>query len=584
MTARKIEVRRPIVEPVLYRWTEIRAKEKVYICECERDADNLGKIGFTTTCVPRHEVTGHRGTWFDSFNPEFDRKIVIIIPNDDDNGRQRAQHIKLKLGGFAASVAIIKLPNPDQIEGYSVSDFIAGARSRREAAQQLLALDRATEEYNRELDARGEPAEVIEIFKPSEIQKPESLEFPSRVMKGAAGRFAKEMSELLEPPPQFFYFSYLTALGTLLSPYLTSDSALPDQARLFTVLLGESGTTRKSTAINQVLRLFNEALGTYKKPKDPNIPGLNVIRGVGSAEGLQKRLQNLQGMEAVDSLEENLDDFVPQRVGCLLALDEFKSFVSKCSIQGSVLLETVNSLFEQNVSENSTKNRDVFIENAFLGLLTACTTGTYEQLLTTVFINIGFNNRLWLVPGTGKRKHAWVPTVPDELMRELKQDLLEVLRHVGIGTVGGINRCCYSIAKDAAERYEHWYHNEMDTSFHATRLDTYSKRLLLLLAANNLKDRVDLETVRDVIVLCNWQLKARRKYTPIDSENKMAAMEERIRRQLAREPMKSGKLSAAVHYKRYGTWVYQRALENLIKFGEVEKAGKMYLLVKQPTS
>jgi hypothetical protein len=428
----------------------------------------------------------------------------------------------------------------------------------------------------------GEP-EAVFTTQEAEIIKQEPLQFPMEVMKGAAGRFTEVMFRILESPPQFFYFSYLTALGTLLSPHLATNSVLTEQARLYTVLMGQSGTTRKSTAISQTVKLFVETLGTNRKPKDPNIPGFNVVRGVGSAEGLQKKLKPAYfDFETEEEDDAVADDLEEQACGCLLALDEFKGFISKCTIQGSVLLETVNTLFQENVSENSTKKQDFLVENAYLGVLAACTTETYEHIFTTAFLNIGFPNRLWIVPGIGVRKHAWPPPLPDETKQELKRDLLEVLKHVGVN-FGRTTKGAYTITKEANARYEQWYHHELESSIHATRLETNSKRLMLLLTANNLKDQVDLDTVEDAIVMCNWQLKARRMYDPIDSESKMAEMEERIRRKLIPGPLKWGKLAAAVHYKRAGTWLFTKALEGLIKFEEVEEiANKIYRLKKPP--
>jgi len=99
-----------------------------------------------------------------------------------------------------------------------------------------------------------------------------------------------------------------------------------------------------------------------------------VCWGVGSAEGLQKRLKKNNKL--------------------LLCFDEFKSFVGKCQAQGSVLLPCVNSLFELNHYENHTKNSEVVIDDAFLTILAASTVQTYENTWTRQFTDIGFNNRM----------------------------------------------------------------------------------------------------------------------------------------------------------------------------------------------
>ena len=60
---------------------------------------------------------------------------------------------------------------------------------------------------------------------------------------------------------------------------------------------------------------------------------IDYCLGVNSAEGLQKQLE--------------------ERNKLLLCFDEFKLFVSKCSIQSSVLLPCVNTLFEEELASES---------------------------------------------------------------------------------------------------------------------------------------------------------------------------------------------------------------------------------------
>ena len=138
--------------------------------------------------------------------------------------------------------------------------------------------------------------------------KKRTNEFPLHVLSGAAGDFARLWSSHTEAPVQFYYFSYLTCLGSIISSRVTMDSQIEPSTRLYTLLLGESADDRKSTAIDQTIKFFASTL-----------PGhLSVCHGVGSAEGLQSQLSETNRV--------------------LLCLDEFKQLVSKCKIQSSVLL------------------------------------------------------------------------------------------------------------------------------------------------------------------------------------------------------------------------------------------------------
>jgi hypothetical protein len=332
---------------------------------------------------------------------------------------------------------------------------------------------------------------------------------------------------------------YLTALGTAISSRLAVCSALNTQPRLFTVLLGGSATERKSTAVGVVIKHFKSVL-----EKD-----FNACWGIGSAEGLQKVLDK--------------KDEVEQRpIGTLLAFDELKAFVSKCNIDSSVLLPIVNTLFESNIYESHTKKTDICIDNAYLSLLAASTIATYERIYNSAFLDIGFPNRVFIVPGTAKKQFSIPPVVPDSDEKIMTDNLIQVLKHVGEGIE-------LDLTEDAKAFYHDWYMG-LEQSIHAKRLDTYSMRLMMLIAINNLKSTIDLETVEHATALCDWQLEVRKLHDPIDAESNIAKMEEKIRRCLKKNPLKDWELKRKTGANRVGLWVYDTAKRNLQKAGEID--------------
>ena len=274
---------------------------------------------------------------------------------------------------------------------------------------------------------------------------------------------------------------------------------------------------------------------------------ISAARGVNSAEGLQKILKKNQH-------------------GLLLSLDEFKQFVSKCKIDSSVLLPCVNTLFESNHYESRTKSTEIKLEDAHLSLLTASTVQTYEGTWHPSFTDIGFNNRLFIVPGTAKRKHSFPAKVSVTKKAILSEELDKILKHVG----GYME---LNITKLARDIYHDWYMS-LEGSVHAKRLDTYAMRLMALVAVNDCKNEVDEETVRKVIRLCNWQLEVRKIHDPIDADNGIAKMEEKIRRQLKGSALKDAQLKQRVNANRAGLWFYDTAMKNLKKAGEIGRNKK----------
>lgn len=368
----------------------------------------------------------------------------------------------------------------------------------------------------------------------------DTLSFPD-IMAGAAGDFAKLYASYLEVPAHFFFISYLTCLGAAISGNLTLATEIQPQPRLFTILLGESADDRKSTGIAKTVDLFRETLTEF-----------NVSFGVGSAEGLQERIKS------------ETDE--PSRL--LLCFDEFKSFVSKCRIDASVLLPCVNTLYESNRYESRTKNSSIVIHNAHLALLAASTTETYERCWESSFTDIGFNNRLFLVPGSGKKRFSLPAKVPELEKRAVQNRLGDLLRFVGAWKE-------LDITQDGRELYHSWYMS-LEKSVHAKRLDVYALRFMALLAINQKKKIVDADIVNKATRLMDWQLSVRRLHDPIDSDSLIGKTEERIRRLLQAGPKKEWELKRLVHVDRTGLWPFMQALRNLqagreIKWNKVTK-------------
>lgn len=369
----------------------------------------------------------------------------------------------------------------------------------------------------------------------------DTLAFPRDVMTGAAGNFTKLFGAYLETPAEFLFMSYLTCLGAVLSKRLTLKSEIAPQPRLYTLLLGQSADERKSTALSKTVDHFKETVGRF-----------DSCWGVGSAEGLQKRLES-----ADPSL--------------LLVFDEFSQFVNKCTINSSVLLPCVNTLFESNRYESRTKTSKVHLEDAHLSFLAASTTQTYERTWKSAFTDIGFNNRLFLVPATARRRFSIPEKIPTADKERISSQLTKVLEYVG-------NFRELKISQDGKELYDHWYMG-LASSIHSKRLDTYAMRLMSLLAVNDLKSEVDRDTVEKVVRMCDWQLEVRKQYDPIDADNKVARMEESIRRTLGRGPLKEYKLKQRVNANRAGLWCFETALKNLARSGEITRVKNMWDLV-----
>jgi hypothetical protein len=389
-------------------------------------------------------------------------------------------------------------------------------------------------------------AQIIEPQKPDD-----QLNFPYRVMTGAAGYFANVYGTVMEAPEHSIFMAYLTCLGAYFAPFLTVKSELRTQPRLYTVIVGESAWDRKSTLLNKVIFKFKKAY-----------PDFNTCHGIGSAEGLQRVLK----------IEESNAPII-ERVGTLLVFDELKTFVSKCKIDNSVLLPIVNTLFEINLYETHTKNRDVLIENAYLSLLAATTKETYERIYSAAFIDIGFPNRIFLVPGHAERKFSIPQRISEEDEKIMHSYLIDLRNFVGSGIE-------FDFTQEAMNIYHDWYMSA-ENSVHSKRLETYSLRLMQLLTLNEKRRTIDTEIIQNAIALCDWQLEVRKIYDPIDADSKIAQMEQKIIRYLKKGPQGDRQLKINTNAYRAGLWFYKTAIGNLREAKEItwEKSSNSYRLV-----
>lgn len=371
---------------------------------------------------------------------------------------------------------------------------------------------------------------------PSSSLTPEA--FPEGLMLGLARDFAELYSQAVESPKSFLFCSFLTCLGALVGDRVALKAVTRNPARLYTVLLGPSGLARKSTAIRLTVNFFQRAVEDFP-----------VVRGIGSAEGLAKIIEK-RGY-----------------TNCLLVFDELRAFVDKAKIEGSVLLSLVNALFEESYAENHTKASHIELENVHLSVLSACTPDTFALLFNRHFIAIGFPNRLFLVLGETKERKP----VPKEVDREAELELIQRLGGVLARTqsYSPENPLLLELTPEAEALWAEFYH-ALPNTVSAVRLDQIGLRLAMLLAVSLSREVIDREIAEAVIEICRWELRVREELMPVEAENAIAQLEERIRRALrSRGPLRDRDLKRVVNAHRSGLWLYEAAKRNLLRAREI---------------
>jgi hypothetical protein len=114
----------------------VAAGETIWLVEGEKDGDTLIERGLVATTNP-----GGAGKWRDEYSETLRGARVVILPDNDDSGRQHAQKVAQHLQGVAAEVRILELQGLP--EKGDVSDWI---REREEDGKDHEST-RATLEY-----------------------------------------------------------------------------------------------------------------------------------------------------------------------------------------------------------------------------------------------------------------------------------------------------------------------------------------------------------------------------------------------------------------------------------------------------
>ncbi|UJX47168.1 AAA family ATPase [Xanthobacter sp. YC-JY1] len=82
----------------------IGQERTVFIVEGEKDVDRLGRLNIPATCN-----AGGAGKWRDDFAAHFAGADVVIVPDNDDAGRDHAEKVARSLASVAARVRVLAL-------------------------------------------------------------------------------------------------------------------------------------------------------------------------------------------------------------------------------------------------------------------------------------------------------------------------------------------------------------------------------------------------------------------------------------------------------------------------------------------
>jgi hypothetical protein len=530
------------IAPVLYALDKIQKKAAVSIVEGEKDVKTLWKLGFPATTAP-----GGASAWRDEYADMLVSagvKTVYCFRDNDDPGLKYQRAAAASCLARGLTVKLIELPGVGLKE--DVSDWIKAGHTEKELASILDSAQVATKR-----DASA-PSDEYDDADQVKVTGPTVPEIPQVGYVGLGKRFAQMMSSIMEPPKAFFYFSFLTHLGAYVSDKVQLDSALATEPRLYTVLLAKSGM-KKSAAMERTAELFH-GLHDDRSFDVADAPYF-ICDGAGSGEGLAEVLQ--------------------QEKRVLLSPDEFQHLTEKMKIENSSLSTLLTTLFERKRWSNvlKGKQKSAHLRDASLSLLSATTFEAFDTLFDGKSSNLGLLNRLWLVPASVTTRVALPDALP-KVYKTFKKELRETLEPFASAD----QKLLATMTKKARTRFKEWYDNLPQEDPKTVRLDGYGHRLMILLAicAGRAKDEeisIDEDVIESTIALLDWQRACREAFWPIIADTRDGQITQKIIRaiSLSDDGLTKREIFRAINAHRVGPLVFERAIDGLIKSGQLKR-------------
>ena len=320
-----------------------------------------------------------------------------------------------------------------------------------------------------------------------------------------------------DAPYPFLYCSFLAVFSAMTSPYLRlmvgREKTL---TTCYVCLIGESAHGRKSTS-------RNAAIGFFAGLESPWGAHLHVAKSLpGSSIGLIREAKRA----------------APKPL--LMNADEFSALLAKQSIEHSTLTEDLNSRRPAEHGATS-KEFDQTVE-CYLTMLAGTTDELWLRTFNSQAVQVGFLNRLFLVPAYRTSRIDNPGVVDESSWRELQGRVVRALR----ATAADAGVTFQGVTGEAGDVVSEWSRRvpaEADLKAYA-RVDVYVRRLAAILTV--LDNPGSLEVTRQAAeVACalgTWQYESRLLAQPLEGDNQYAIREAELRRYL-RPRLAGGKRS-----------------------------------------
>lgn len=382
-------------------------------------------------------------------------------------------------------------------------------------------------------------SEVKEVT--TAVSDPAELQMPNSVVAGVIKEFVDIYGQCTECPDAFLWSSFVTCFGVLLSPYVRRNTLTKTQPRLYTANIGVSGVTRKSTGAKLATQLIQEAL---------SMNDIWMVQGFGSSEGLLNVLQKTTAPT-------------------LLYLDELEILIKKTGIAGGAGITPLHVLFEETSYSHPLKKDNLSVATAHLAILANSTTDRFVEIWEGDHIDSGFLSRWMLVTGSPTKRISSPPDPDSNRVGQLRERLKGLVKEVRSKIHNKSDAVAIDFAsREAAQMWTDFYEKEIDPEDKVqNRIDTIGERLMMIVALAQGRFEIEEATVKAVLEFLRYEVGLRRLFYPHIAANAVATIQQRITARLPQigDSMSRRQLYRAVHGERYGTDIFEKALDGLVR-------------------
>lgn len=310
----------------------------------------------------------------------FKDKVVYIIPDNDEAGKIGSERISHKLKEIAADVFIIELPVAEKKD---VRDFFK---------------DGGTKEQFDELVKKAQDSEVEVLLQ----NKSSRLITLDCLPEGFLRDYVRFVSPLTEAPIQYHIATALALVATVLgrNVYL-SEGATKHYPNLYLLVIGESGISRKSTALSLIYDF---------------LPKIDPDYILGSTMSIEALLDNLRVKNCRIIVYDELKQLI---------INEEKSY-------GKGIITFFTSIWSNpptyRVDTKNIKYEDRTIQNPTLNIL-AASTPDWLQLKESDVLG-GFLGRFLPICSSNEQKRIPIREKMDITQKSNLTDALRVISNV----------------------------------------------------------------------------------------------------------------------------------------------------------